>query len=116
MASFNTIIIIGYMGADPTMEETGEEGTPVCTFPVATTERRKARGGPVEITTWFRVRLKGGQAELAVRGLSKGLLVYVEGRVSQQEWTDRDGRQRSMLDVAATDFKSLSAAPDTCDA
>ena len=44
MASFNKITIVGYLGRDPELRYT-PQGTPVCDFSVATTERRKDKAG-----------------------------------------------------------------------
>jgi len=73
MASFNKIMIIGYLGRDPELRHT-PQGTPVCDFSLATTERRKDRSGGIqEVTTWFRVSLFGRQAEVASQYLTKGV-------------------------------------------
>ena len=110
MASFNRIIIVGYLGRDPELRYT-TQGTPVCDFSVATTERRKDKGGDLqEVTTWFRVSLFGRQAELASQYLMKGKQVYVEGQLSQQEWTDKEGATRTSLEVRGTDIRFLSPA------
>ena len=112
MASFNRITIVGYLGRDPELRYT-TQGTPVCDFSVATTERRKDKGGDLqEVTTWFRVSLFGRQAELASQYLAKGRQVYVEGQLSQQEWTDREGATRMSLEVRGTDIQFLSPAHD----
>src|SRR5215468_7981387 len=53
--SFNKITIVGYLGRDPELRYT-PQGTAVCNFSVATTEKRKnARGEQEEHTIWFRV-------------------------------------------------------------
>ena len=53
--SFNKITIVGYLGRDPELRYT-PQGTAVCNFSVATTEkRRNARGQTEEHTIWFRV-------------------------------------------------------------
>lgn len=107
MASFNRIIIVGYLGRDPELRYT-PQGTPVCNFSVATTERRKDRAGePQEITTWFNVNVWGNRAEVINQYLSKGKQVYVEGRLTQREWQDRDGNNRTTLDVSATDVQFI---------
>src|ERR1051325_11347579 len=99
MASFNKITIVGYLGRDPEIRYTSQ-GTAVCDFSVATTERRKDKAGDLqEITTWFRVSLFGRQAEIAHQYLSKGRQVYIEGMLSQREWTDKDGQTRTGLEV-----------------
>jgi single-strand DNA-binding protein len=66
-----------------------------------------------EVTTWFRVSLFGRQAELASQYLTKGRQVYVEGQLSQREWTDKDGGTRTTLEVRGTDVQFLSPASDS---
>jgi single-strand DNA-binding protein len=103
--SFNKIILVGNLGRDPELRYT-PQGTPVCSFSLATNERRKDRatGENNDITTWFRVTLWGRQAETASQYLSRGRPVYIEGRLRVEEWTDRDGKPRHTLEVHATDL------------
>lgn len=113
MASFNKIMIVGYLGRDPELRYT-PQGTPVCDFTLATTEKRKDRSGGVqEVTTWFRVSLFGRQAEIASQYLTKGRQVYVEGQLSQREWTDKEGATRVSLEVRGTDIQFLTPAPES---
>ena len=113
MASFNKIIIVGYLGRDPELRYT-PQGTPVCDFSVATTERRKDKSGEVqEATTWFRVSLFGRQAEVASQYLAKGRQVYVEGQLSQRDWTDKEGNTRTSLEVRGTEVQFLSPASES---
>jgi single-strand DNA-binding protein len=108
MATFNKIIIVGHLGRDPELRYTAD-GTPVCSFSVATTERKKEKSGEYQdVTTWFRVTLWRRQAELASQYLTKGRLVYVEGRLSQSEYQDRDGNTRHSLEVQGTDIHFIS--------
>ena len=106
--SFNKIILVGNLGRDPELRYT-PQGTPVCSFSLATNERRKDRatGENNDITTWFRVTLWGRQAETASQYLSRGRPVYIEGRLRVEEWTDRDGKQRHTLEVNATDMQFI---------
>lgn len=113
MASFNKIIVVGYLGRDPELRYT-PSGTPVCDFSIATTERKggKQGGDSEEITTWFRVNLWGRQAEVASQYLQKGRQVYIEGRLSQREYTDRDGNKRTSLEVHGTDLQFIGSRGD----
>src|SRR5262245_54442705 len=100
--SFNTITIVGYLGRDPELRYT-PQGTAVCNFSVATTEKRKnARGEMEEHTIWFRVTTWGRQAEVANEYLAKGRQVYVEGRLRLEEYTDREGFLRTSAEVNAS--------------
>lgn len=112
MASFNRITIVGYLGRDPDLRYT-PQGTAVCNFSVATTERRKDRSGEFQdLTTWFNVSLWGSRAEATNQYLSKGKLVYIEGRLTQREYQDRDGNTRTSLDVNASDLQFVGARGD----
>lgn len=112
MASFNKIVIVGYLGRDPEIRYT-PDGTAVCNFSIATSEKRKDKGGDMqEQTTWFRVTVWRNQAEAVHKYLTKGRQVYVEGRLRQEEYTDRDGNKRAALEVTATDVQFLGNPRD----
>lgn len=103
MPSFNKIQIVGHLGRDPQLRFT-PQGTAVCDFSVATSEKR----GTEESVTWFKVTVWGKQAEVANEYLAKGRQVYVEGKLRQEEYTDKDGNKRTNLVVNATDVQFLS--------
>src|SRR5262245_7753041 len=113
MSSFNKITIVGYLGRDPELRYT-PQGTAVCNLSVATTEKRKNVEGEYEDhTTWFRVTLWNRQAELANEYLAKGRQVYLEGRLRQEEYTDREGNNRVSLEVTATEMQFLGRRDDS---
>ena len=113
--SFNRITIVGYLGRDPEMRYM-PSGDPVTSFTVATTEPGRTQTEPgrtqdgqqqPERTTWFRVSAFGRLAETCSQFLHKGSYVYVEGPLSQQEFTGRDGVQRTSLEVRAREMRML---------
>jgi len=105
--SFNRITIVGYLGRDPEMRYL-PSGDPVTSFSVATSERWRTRDGQQqERTTWFNVSAFGKLAETCSQYLHKGSYVYLEGTLSQREYTDRDGVQRTSLDVRAREMRML---------
>lgn len=110
--SFNRIILVGNLGRDPELRYT-PQGTPVCSFTMATNERRKDRNGEMQDhTTWFKVTLWNRLAENASQYLQKGRPVYIEGRLRMEEYTDREGRQRTSLEVVATDMQFIGSRHD----
>ena len=110
--SFNKIILVGNLGRDPELRYT-PQGTPVCSFTVATNEKRKDRAGEMQdVTTWFRVTLWGRQAETASQYLTKGRPVYIEGRLRLEEYTDKDGNKRQSLEVNASDLQFIGGRGD----
>ena len=113
--SFNKVIVVGNLGRDPEMRYT-PQGTPVCTFSIASNERRKTSAGEQQdITTWFRVTVWGKQAETVSKYLSKGRSVYVEGRLHVEDWTDKEGKPRYTLEVNASDVHFIDGASSAVD-
>ncbi len=107
--SFNKIILVGNLGRDPELRYT-PQGDAVCSFSMATNERKKDKSGEFQdVTTWFKVTLWRRLAENASKYLSKGSPVYIEGRLQVEEWTDRDNKERYTLGVQATDMHFISA-------
>ena len=103
----NKIIIIGNLGQDPEMRysQNGQQRT---TFSVASNRRYATGAGEQrEETQWFSVTAWGRLAETCSQHLSKGHMVYVEGRVQTREYTGRDGEKRFSLDVNAADVQFL---------
>jgi single-strand DNA-binding protein len=106
--SFNKIIVVGNLGRDPELRYT-PQGTAVCDFSIATSEKKRDKSGEMQdVTIWFKVTTWNKQAENASKYLSKGKSVYIEGRLRTEEWTDRDGKTRFSLEINATDMHFLS--------
>ena len=101
--SFNKITIVGNLGKDPELRYT-PAGDAVCSFTLATNAKRK---GSEDVTTWFKVTLWRKTAEAAAKYLTKGQAVYIEGRLSIEEWTDSDNKNRYTLDVQATEMQFI---------
>ena len=107
--SFNKIIVVGNLGKDPELRYT-PQSVAVASFSLATNEKRKDKSGELQdITTWFKVTLWRQQAENAAKYLKKGSPVYIEGRLSIEEWTDKDGKNRYTLDLQASEMQFISA-------
>ncbi|MEO5857570.1 MAG: single-stranded DNA-binding protein [Pyrinomonadaceae bacterium] len=107
--SFNKIILVGNLGRDPELRYT-PQGSAVCDFSMATNERKKDKAGEWhDVPTWFRITLWAKQAENASKYLKKGSQVYIEGRLGQEEWQDRDGNTRYTLAVHGTDMRFIGS-------
>lgn len=99
MAGVNKAIIVGYLGADPELKETSG-GNKVCRLSVATTRvwNNKQTNEKVEDTEWHRVSVWGKQAEACDKYLSKGRMVYVEGRLRTSSY-EKDGQQHYSTEI-----------------
>jgi len=101
MGTVNRVILVGNLGRDAELRFTGS-GSPVCKFSVATTETYKGRDGEKkEETEWHRINLWGKSAETLAQYLTKGKQVYIEGRLKTQKWKDKEGNDRTSVEVTA---------------
>jgi single-strand DNA-binding protein len=107
MASLAKIMLIGNLGRDAEMKYSNN-GTPLLEFSIATNEKWNDRsGGMQEHTQWFRITLWGRQAETLKQYLTKGKQVFVDGRLRAREWTDKEGKTRTSLEVRADTIQLL---------
>src|SRR5213595_4196761 len=111
MASVSKIVIIGNVGRDPELRMT-PNGRPVCEFSVAVNRVTGKAEDRQEQTDWYRISCWSTLAERAQQFITKGRLVYVEGRFTPRTYTDREGKERMSLDISANDFQMLHPRPD----
>ncbi len=113
MASVNKAILIGNLGRDPEMRYT-PNGQAVTKFSIATTERFKDKNGEQqERTTWHNIVAWGRQAEVAKEYLSKGRPVYIEGRIDNRSYDDKDGNKRYISEIVVQRMQFLGSKGDT---
>lgn len=107
MASVNKVILIGNLGSDPEVRYL-ESGSAVAKFSIATTEAYTNKSGErVENTEWHRIELWEGLAKVAEKYLKKGNSVYIEGRLRTDNWTDKEGVQKSGVTIRANSMTLL---------
>jgi single-strand DNA-binding protein len=102
----NKIMLIGNLGRDPEMNVT-TEGTPFTRFTLAVNRRAKSSSGERE-TDWFNIVAWRQLAETCNTYLHKGSKVYIEGRLVQRKYTDKNGVERSTVEVLASDLEMLT--------
>jgi single-strand DNA-binding protein len=106
MAGVNRVIIIGNLGRDPEVRY-AQSGMAICKLSVAVTERVKDGTDWKDATEWFRVTVFGKTAENAGQYLQKGRQVYVEGRLKTDKYKDKDGVERTSVEVIANTLQFL---------
>ncbi len=108
----NKAMIIGRLGRDPELKYT-QSGMPVTSLTIATDESYMDRdGNKVERTEWHRVSVFQKAAENCAQYLSKGSLVYVEGRIQTRKWQDQQGQDRYSTDIVANTVRFLDRKSD----
>ena len=108
MAGINKAIIIGYLGRDPELRNTGG-GNPVCRLNVATTRTytNKQTNEKVDESEWHRVTVWGKQAENCAKYLKKGSQAYIEGRLRTSSYEDKEGIKRYSTEIVADTVQFL---------
>ena len=110
MVSLNKVMLIGNVGKDPEMRFT-PNGIPVTSFSVATNRVfNTPEGEKKQETDWFSVVTWSKLAELCNQYLTKGKLVYVEGRLQTRTWDGTDGQKHSRTEVIANQVIFLDRA------
>jgi single-strand DNA-binding protein len=108
MAGLCKATVVGNLGRDPEKRYT-QDGRPVTSFRVAATTRRRERDGEwADHTEWFGVTVFGRQAETLAERLTKGMRVFVDGRLESRTYEGRDGRGFAM-DIIANDVLVLDS-------
>jgi len=109
MPDFNRIIMAGHLTRDPQLMYT-PSNTAVCKFGIAVGRKWKDRdGNQKEETCFVDCTAFGKTAETINQYLSKGRAVLVEGRLSYQQWTDKEGKNRSKHEIAVESFQFLGS-------
>ena len=107
MSGVNKVILIGNLGKDPEVRYL-DSGVAVANFSLATTENyRNKEGEKVSQTEWHNVVLWRGLAEIAEKYLKKGSSVYIEGRIRNRKWEDKEGNTRYNNEILADNMTML---------
>ena len=110
MANFNKVLLMGNLTRDPQLSYTPNQ-TAVVDFGLATNRRWTGQDGSQRQETCFvDCRAFGRQAENINKYLTKGRPVFIEGRLTFEQWTAQDGTKRSRHRVTVENFQFLSGA------
>lgn len=90
MSGVNKVILLGRLGNDPDLKYT-PAGAAVTKFSLATSESYTKDGQKFEQTEWHRITIWGKNAENCAKYLSKGALVYLEGKLKTDSWENKEG-------------------------
>lgn len=103
----NKVTLIGNLGGDPEIRHL-ENGTAVGRFSLATNENYKDKEGNWQkLTEWHNIVVWRDQAERAEKQLKKGMMVFVEGKISYRKYTGQDGVERNVTDIVANTLRLL---------
>ena len=100
MSKNNYVKLIGYLGQEP---KTPKENMIVFSLSTANNYKDKSSGEWQSKTTWHNcVAFDGGyssQAFKTIKNAVKGSYVMLEGEITSNEWTDKEGKKRESKQI-----------------
>lgn len=112
--SVNKVVLVGRLGADPDVQSF-PSGSKICRLNVTTWEQWRDRitGEAKKKTEWHSVEVHHvGAVNFAEAYLTKGRLIYVEGKLETRKWQDKSGQYRYTTSVAVRPYVGKLIAID----
>ncbi|MBL8028744.1 MAG: single-stranded DNA-binding protein [Fibrobacteres bacterium] len=95
----NKAILVGNLGKNPELRYT-PSGQAVASFSIATSETFKDKSGTRQTkTTWHNIVIWGKLGEIANQYLKKGSTVYIEGKIENRSYDDKDGNKKYISEI-----------------
>jgi single-strand DNA-binding protein len=109
MRSVNKVVMMGHLATDPELKAT-TSGTSVAKFKLATNRDWKTSDGERhEATDYHKIVAWRKLAEIVVQNLRKGAGVYLEGRLMNRQYIDKEGRDRNITEIVADTINFITA-------
>jgi len=103
--NLNKVFLIGNLTRDAELK-TLPSGSPVITFGLATNRTYTDKAGQKQTETEFHnLVLWGKRAEILAQYLTKGKMIFVEGRLKTTSWTSPAGEKRSRIEIIVEDLQ-----------
>ncbi|HEY5390951.1 MAG TPA: single-stranded DNA-binding protein [Hanamia sp.] len=107
----NKVQLIGNLGNAPEIKNT-ESGKKLAKFSIATNETYyNAKGEKVVETQWHNLIAWGKVADVVEKYLSKGTEVAIEGKLMNNNFTDKDGNKKYYTEVQVHELLLLGGKP-----
>lgn len=105
----NKVELDGFVGQEPQIRST-KNGNEFAVFSLATNENFKnSKGSWQENTTWHNIVLWSDQLDSVKDQLRKGIRLYIEGRIVNRSYTDKNGDKRYVSEVVGTNVRHITA-------
>jgi single-strand DNA-binding protein len=104
----NKVILMGRLGKDPVVRRL-ENGRVVANVTLATNDYYTKDGQRLESTEWHNLEMWDKQAETAEKYLKKGSLLYVEGKIRTDKYTDAEGQERQARKIRVASFQMMGS-------
>jgi single-strand DNA-binding protein len=106
----NKVQLIGHLGSKIELK-TLESGKIVGNVSIATNESyRNQKGDKITETTWHRLVIWGKNAELIEKYTDKGSEIAIEGKISNRDYTDKDGVKRFITEIVVNEVLLMGSS------
>lgn len=104
----NKVQLIGRLGKDPILKHFSNDNS-IAEFSLATNDNYKDKEGKlIEVTDWHNIKIPTkGLAGVAEKYLKKGSLVFLEGKVKNRSYDDKDGVKKYITEIVVDTMKML---------
>lgn len=103
----NKVILLGRLGKDPLIKQL-DNGRVVCNVTLATNDYYTDKeGNRRENTEWHNLEIWDNQARTAEKYLKKGSIVYVEGKIRTDKYTDADGTEKQIRKIRVLNMQMM---------
>lgn len=113
-SDMNRVSIIGRLTRDPEIRQI-PSGTSVTNYSIACNRVYVANNERKEEVSYFNCLIWGKGAEVFARYAKKGQRIAIDGRLQQRRWQDKDGNNRSVVEIVTDNFQFLSFSQDQQD-
>ena len=109
MGSLNKVLLIGNLGKDPELRYT-PDGLAILRFSIAKAEYFNDKAGSKnERTTWHNIVVFGKMGQSIANYLNKGKQVFIEGKINNRSYDDKEGNKKYITEIVATNIVLLGA-------
>lgn len=103
----NKVTLVGNVGDAPKVTEKNGE-VMLTTFPFATSETYKDKSGQeVTNTQWHRIKVWNKKASIVNQYVQKGDSLYLEGKILNNNWEDKEGNRHYNTEIECENFLFL---------
>ena len=111
MLEMNKVMMAGNLTRDPELRSTSN-GHSVCDFSIAVNRRYVVNNEKREEVCFVDVQIWGASAEACANYLKKGSAVFVEGRLTLDQWEDKETKKpRSKHFITAEKVSFMDQKP-----
>lgn len=109
MPNLNMVLLMGNLTRDPELRYL-PSNTPVANIGIAVNRRwRNQQGEQQEEVLFVDCEAFGRTAESINQYLRKGRPIFIEGRLKLDQWTDKEGQNRSKMKVVIETFQFVDS-------